>query len=122
MTFDGCSCDGSAATTGPAVGLNKSAVFGAPAGAIGYPNFHVMADANHCSKQVELADHGSMLHINCVAAERRPEQITSPPWADNQIGFALSKAVSPIAVENNIDALARCRSLPATGHCKPVNS
>ncbi len=110
-----------AATAPAAVGLHRGAVFGAPADPVFDRDLHVQADTDQPLQRSETADIGGESHIDSVAAKRRPEEIPDSSRADHEVGFALGKAVSPIGVEEDIDALPRRRALPAPRHRETVN-
>jgi hypothetical protein len=59
----------------------------------------------------EIADIGGVFHIDSVAAKWCPEEISDLSRADHEVGLALGKTISPIIVEEYIDALTRRRSV-----------
>ena len=97
--------DRRAAAAAAAMGLHGRAVFGAPADAVLDLDLHVVADADPSLQHGKTADICGVLQIDCVAAKRRPEEASQLLRADHQVGEAFGKAVAPIAVEENIDAL-----------------
>ena len=86
------------------MGLHQAAVFGTPADAVRPPDLHVLAETDQPLQQGDTAELGGVSQIDAVAAKRRPEEISNLLRANHEVGFALGKAVAPIAAEEHIDA------------------